>query len=277
MLKRKILLGSDYDGTFRRHGSIPDEADVEAAKRLREKGHIFGIVTGRTPAEMAWILDRFDDICDFILCATGGLCLFPDGTMIDNGSMDAGDICELIRICKDHGSRHVHSDAMSLSGDFTTVEDLCRAFPKGEDEGFLVNGYVDSRIHCAEIHSHGIEHISTITQFTSYFENGEECRAAIDAIEEAFPRKYKCHYLGVGFDMTRVDVSKTKGIARVAEHFGIDKDNVYTAGDGWNDVDMLKTYHGISMSGTGQGIMNSAEWVYDSVGEAIYGCILDKE
>jgi hypothetical protein len=40
---------------------------------------------------------------------------------------------------------------------------------------------------------------------------------------------------------------------------------------------MLKSYHGISMSGTAKEIMESAEWVCDTVGDAIYNVILKDE
>lgn len=277
MANNKLLLGSDYDGTFRRRNAYPEPEDVEAVQEFRRRGNVFGIVTGRTPAEMCWTLDQFADVCDFLLCSTGGVCLFPDKSIAFTSEIPATDLPELDRICRECGSVHTHSDAMSLSG-FATIEELYLAYP-GELEGnrFHVNGYVDSFAHCCAIKREGMKHIRGFTQFTSYFNGSDDCVRTIEAIEAAFPGKYKCHYLGNGFDMTPAGVSKTEGIARVAAHFGIERENIYTAGDGWNDVDMLKSYHGIAMSGTGQGIMDSAEWVYDSVGEAVYGCILPRE
>ena len=35
--------------------------DIEAVRRFREAGGIFGIVTGRTPSEMTFVLDRFEE------------------------------------------------------------------------------------------------------------------------------------------------------------------------------------------------------------------------
>lgn len=274
-MKQKLLLGSDYDGTFRRRDAYPEPEDVEAVQEFRRRGNIFGIVTGRTPAEMCWALERFSDVCDFLLCSTGGVCLFPDKSIAFTSEIPAEDLLDLERICRECGSVHVHSDAMSLTG-FATIEELYLAFPGDEESGdkFQVNGYVDSFAHCCAIKHAGLKHIRGITQFTSYFNKPEDTLRAIEAIEAAFPGKYKCHYLGTGFDMTPAGVSKTEGLARVAAHFGVARENIYTAGDGWNDVDMLKTYNGIAMSGTAQGIMDSAKWVFDSVGEAVYGCIL---
>lgn len=271
---KKLMLGSDYDGTFRRRKDTPEPEDIEAVKEFRRRGNIFGIVTGRTPAEMGWILEQFGDMCDFLLCATGGLALFPDGTMEDFGSMSAEDIPELRRICAAHNCNHTHSDAMTLTGGITTMEELSERFPAKEGDEYLINGYVDRVVHCATVSADAIPYIGTITQFTSYFGRNEDCIAAIEEINAVFPGKYKCHYLGVGFDMTRAESNKTDGIARVAKHFGIDRDCIYTAGDGWNDVDMLKAYHGIAMSGTGQGIMDAAEWVYDTVGDAVHDLLL---
>ena len=271
-MDRKILLGSDYDGTFRRYRDIPEPEDMEAVRRFRAAGGIFGIVTGRTPSEMTYLIDRFEEMCDFLLCGTGGICLFPDGTMECMSEASSEDLPELYRISRECGARHCHSDAMSLQG-YTTVAELHDAFP-GEDkdasEQYFINGYVDGVPHNVCVTPEAMKGIRGFTQYTAYFEGNEDCRRTIDAINAAFPGKYDCHYLGVGFDMTLAGVNKPAGLARIAAHFGVAKEDIYTAGDGWNDLEMLKAYNGISMSGTAQEIMDSAKWVYDSVGEAIY-------
>jgi len=274
-MSKKLLLGSDYDGTFRRRGEYPDQADIDAAQEFRRRGNIFGVVTGRTPSELGWILEEFSNICDFLLCSTGGVCLYPDGSMAFSNEMTAEDLPELYRICRDTGAVHCHSDAMSLTADYASANDLHTTFP-GEDseEKYYINSYIGGVSHNICIAPEGMKGIGRLTQFTSYYPGSEECRASIEKIYARFGDKYKCHYLGNGFDMTLSSSSKPDGIARVAKHFGIDDDCIYTAGDGWNDVEMLKAYNGIAMSGTGQGIMDAAKWVYDSVGEAIYGCIL---
>ena len=274
-MNNKLLLGSDYDGTFRRRDAYPEPEDVAAVQEFRRRGNIFVIVTGRTPAEMCWALDQFADVCDFLLCSTGGVCLFPDKSIAFTSEFPADDLLELERICRECGSVHVHTDPMTISG-FDTIEQLYLAYPGDEETGdkFQMNGYVDGFAHCCAINHAGVKHVRGVTQFTSYFNGSEDCLRTIEAIDAAFPGKYKCHYLGNGFDMTPAGVSKTDGLARVAEHFGIKREDIYTAGDGWNDVEMLKAYNGIAMSGTAQEIMDSAKWVYDSVGEAVYGCIL---
>ena len=270
-MTKKLLLGSDYDGTFRRYGEFPEKEDVDAVQEFRRRGNIFGVVTGRTPAELAWILDKFSDVCDFLLCSTGGVCLFPGKDIVFSNEMGPEDLPELYRICREVGAVHCHSDAMSLTADFATAEDIHRAYPgEDTDDQFFIIGYIDGVSSHVCVTPEGMKGIATLTQFTSYFPGSEECVEAIKRIDARFGDKYKCHYLGNGFDMTIAASSKPDGIARVAAHVGIEKDCIYTAGDGWNDVEMLKAYNGIAMSGTGRGIMDSAKWVYDSVGEAVY-------
>lgn len=273
-MDKKILLGSDYDGTFRRYGATPEPSDIEAVKRFREAGGIFGIVTGRTPSEMTFVIEQFSELCDFLLCATGGVCLFPDGKMAFTSETTSEDLPELYRISRECGAKHCHSDAMSLAG-FSTMEELYLAFPgEAAEEKYYINGYVDGFAHNVCVTPEAMKHIKGFTQYTAYFEDCDGTVRTMEAINAAFPGKYKCHYLGVGFDMTPAYVTKTRGLAMVAEHFGIPHEDIYTAGDGWNDIDMLKSYNGISMSGTGKEIMESAKWVYDTVGQAIYSLFL---
>lgn len=276
MANKKLLLGSDYDGTFRRYGELPEPEDVEAVKEFRRAGNLFGVVTGRTPTEMPWVLERFGDICDFLLCSTGGVCLYPDKTIAFTSEITAEDMPELYEICLECGARHVHSDAMALTDEYKTVEKLHAAFPgEGAERQFLVNGYIDGVSHSAVITPEGIPGVHKITQFTSYFNSNEESRRTIEVIEKRFPGKYKCHYLGVGFDMTPAGVSKTRGIAAVAEHLGVEHDCIWTAGDGWNDLDMLQSYNGIAMSGSARKIIDAAVYEAKNVAEGI-GMIMNR-
>jgi len=270
MSNKKLLLGSDYDGTFRRWGELPEPEDVEAVKEFRSAGNIFGIVTGRTPSELAWVLDKFGDICDFLLCATGGVCLFPDKRIAFTSETTTEDFFELYRICRECGAVHVHSDAMSLKDEYVTLEELYLAFPgEDADDKFYINGYVNSFSHNVCVKPEAMSGIKTFTQFTAYFEKGEDTARTIEVIDAAFPGKYKCHYLGTGFDMTPAGVSKTRGIAAVAKHFGIGHDCIWTAGDGWNDLDMLKSYKGIAMSGSAREIIDAAVYETKNVAEGI--------
>lgn len=270
-MDRKILLGSDYDGTFRRSGDSPSHEDVEAVRRFKAAEGVFGIVTGRVPAHITDIFDKLDGICDFLLCSNGGICFMPDKSIAFSNEIPADDLHELYRICCECDPWYAQADIMSLTDEYSTTEELSRAFSANEDEQRIyLNGYIGSVPHCFFVKPEALKNIRSFTQFSSYFRTVEDTYRAMEMIEKAFPGKYECYCQGKCFDTTPAGVSKSSGLARVAEYFGVECENIYTAGDGWNDVDMLKAYNGIAMSGIEREIMDSAKWVFDSVGEAIH-------
>ncbi|MBR2972716.1 MAG: HAD hydrolase family protein, partial [Clostridia bacterium] len=48
-------------------------------------------------------------------------------------------------------------------------------------------------------------------------------------------------------DITAVGVGKASGIATLAQIMKVDEENIWTAGDNYNDIDMLLKYHGCAM------------------------------
>ena len=48
---------------------------------------------------------------------------------------------------------------------------------------------------------------------------------------------------GTCIDIPHVTVNKTQGLLRVAEHFGVPRENVIAVGDNVNDTDMIRDFY----------------------------------
>jgi HAD superfamily hydrolase (TIGR01484 family) len=75
----KLLIATDFDGTFIRNGKI-DPADLEAIADWRHKGRLFGFVTGRG-SDFFNTAREYGVEADFFLLYTGALLALPDGTV----------------------------------------------------------------------------------------------------------------------------------------------------------------------------------------------------
>ena len=57
---------------------------------------------------------------------------------------------------------------------------------------------------------------------------------------------------------------------------GVDIDNVYAAGDNFNDIVMVEAFHGCAVENAVQELKDVAEYIVEDVGK-IVSMILDKE
>lgn len=270
---RPILFGSDYDGTYRKSGPVPDERDLIRVADFRRRGHIFGIVTGRIPCEIEPYLSGLGGEYDFLLCATGGICILKGGETLFSESCEASALTGLFDICIAQGAGHVHTNAAVLEGGLTSVTQLPHMTPSEAEgcghslcnliessEGGIVSVFVEREQICR---------IREFNQFTAGFPDGESAQAAMAAIEAAYPGKFTCHFLGQGFDLTRSDISKTVGLRRLAKHLGVEESCIFTAGDNWNDLDMLQSFNGFAMESAPEGVRTKVGRVAPCVGDAI--------
>ena len=70
-------------------------------------------------------------------------------------------------------------------------------------------------------------------------------------------------------DITPKCINKATGIAQLADCLGIEHDNIWTAGDNYNDMNMVEKYHGCAMTKGVDQLKNVAEYVCDNVEKVI--------
>ncbi len=82
-------------------------------------------------------------------------------------------------------------------------------------------------------------------------------------------------------EFTSIECSKGKALAFLAEHIGVDRDEVMAIGDGHNDLDMIAwAGHGVAMASAPQAVLNVARTVCaalleDGTAETIEKYVLD--
>ncbi len=259
-MEEKLLFGTDYDETYRLTGDRPAKSDIAAAREFRKRGNLFGIVTGRDVYEVMEIIGHFEGEYDFVLCSTGSACLLRDGTFLWREGTDGEYLPTLYGICKSHGTVHTHTDITGTRGSLRRIA--------ADLPGCTVL-YYDGELHSVRVGEKSLSLVTGFTQFTAYFPAEDAAKSAMAEIREQSKGTLTCHSLGNGFDVTAANVNKAAGLRRVAKHFGIPERCIWTAGDSFNDVEMLSAFNGIAMESGIAEAKSAAKYTASCVAESL--------
>ena len=210
-----LLLGTDYDNTFRIAGKISDE-NIEAVKEWRKRGNLFGIVTGRfEPPD-----DIFKFDFDFIMCCSGGL-------LYNN----AGEI------------------EYSVTGSNETLVNLargCMKYSDGDDifkvracDGIYEFEYDEIR----ESNFENIRELGVFNQASIYFDDLERATAVVEKLQQEVTGVSVLQN-GTSIDIPPAGMNKAEGLRRYAALHNVKPCDVYTTGDNMNDYEMLSVWNG---------------------------------
>lgn len=226
---KRIFFATDYDGTLCHHppGVVVDR-EIEAVRRWREEGNIFGIITGRdydsihdTVAEQPGLS------VDFIACMTGAMIHDAEGNLISERRADGKCLRALVEFIRDTGGVYACFD---IAKQFYSVK-------TGELE-----------ISCQV----PIEFTDTVEFFHcayTRYPDVDTASTAADEMRRLFGKFVNPHQNGVNVDIPPMGCSKATAVRDAAALFGIDDlSRMYTSGDNFNDIPMFSPWRGIAMA-----------------------------
>ena len=238
----KKLIALDLDGTLLNSDGIVSEATRGHLQKLKEKGHIITIATGR-------ILNR-------ALVGTDGA-EFANYIVSDAGAA----------VFKNNGINKEWKEvyAQALSKD--TVKNISSYYDK--DKFMTINicdrnkiHHYDQTVNITEF----LENINEIIHVSVSFINNEFVEGYLKIYTEKFPN-LKVEVMQDSFgvkwlEIAQKDVEKYKGIAEVAKLEGISNENIIAFGDGLNDVEMLrKCGVGVAMKNALPEVKEQADYI----------------
>lgn len=238
----------DIDGTLLSHktNSVPDSAR-RALEALREKGILTFIATGRHLPELKKLrpLDglRFDGY----VTLNGQYCCNDEG-VISHCPIDRRDIATLLDYLKEHPHPCilVEKDRMYINFHNDHVARVQAAIHSDMPElGDLDRGYTEP-----------------IYQVILYMKE-----STLDQLPHMPNIKLTFWNMG-GADLIPASGGKAAGIARVLEHYGIDRSEAMAFGDGHNDVDMFSAVSiAVAMGNACKAAKKAAHHITDCVDE----------
>ncbi|MBQ8401813.1 MAG: HAD family phosphatase [Clostridia bacterium] len=262
-MKKKIL-ASDFDGTLCQRyteDGYPATAEVlEAIRQFRKNGGLFGVVTGRDWRWSWYELDRNGKLeFDFIMALNGAQIYDRAGNLLSevtaDGNADFGGVTM---------ARALAQRCWELAGDtFIIAKDKERYYfspglPDGgqmDDETYFPHDLLDSI---------GCFHMAGAVSDTA-----ERSLAAGEILKKEFGACVNPQPNGRSLDIPPAGIGKGIAVARYAEIMGVPADDVWTAGDNYNDIDMLRAFHGCAMANGVQAAKDAAKYVCRDLAETV--------
>ena len=245
----KYLLASDYDNTLRRWPDEVTEEDKAAIRRFRKAGNYFVIVTGRVfeTIENELKATGFNDI-DMLLCLSGALGLDADRNVLFESKGDGKIIKPLI------------DDLEKMNARLVTVDVCKKSYSMAE---FDYKPYGETV---------PVEKVAGIPHFTSMcvgFYSVDSAKDAAVALKENYGEYVTPLHNGFSVDMPPSHVNKGIAVKRAADILGVPDDKIYTVGDNFNDMDMLRRFHGRAIWNSEPEVLEAAEKSVKTIAEII--------
>lgn len=249
----------DIDGTLVTHRAdvppgetvvfgVPSPGVVEAFRRLRERGHLAFICSGR-PRRLVYPPVLELETAGSVLSA--GACLMIGDEVVEDRFVDVGT---LDRILEGFERERV---SVMLEG-----TDECVTFmPEGSSDRLALPHATIART-VDEVHA-----VSTMrfSKFAFYNDEIPKFERVGDLLTEHFVR----YDLGLGVsEMTLRDVDKGHGVRRVLETLGRDRARTFAFGDSENDLPLFSAVEtSVAMGNAMPSVKGAAAYVTDSVAD----------
>ncbi|MBR0302779.1 MAG: HAD hydrolase family protein, partial [Clostridia bacterium] len=243
----KKLFATDFDGTLSQYPHGVTQEYLDRITEFRAAGNVFGIVTGRTYSNADFIIKDYLKYCDFIMCMTGALAIDSKGKTIFEYQGDGAVLPEILRTIAELGTGYL----FFADGRESYRIDLERPLDDSHE------GIVEAKRH------------RTFTQINACFDPEDHFRYAVGVLEEKYGDKISLNLNGHCVDIPPYGVDKGVTVARIADHFGVAHENVYTAGDNDNDVPMIRRFNGYTVPHGSEACRDAAKKIMINVGDML--------
>lgn len=229
MNRKRYLLASDYDCTLYSHKTLEiSPEDRAGAERFRKEGNVFGIVTGRSEANITAALEkaRFSDF-DFVISMNGTRAVNADGTELFEYRADASVLPDILQAIR------------STGGTSPAVVSGKREFCVGE-EWFCRN---EHPIITAE-ETASLPFFNCI--FSTY-PSVEKAAGAVVILQREFGKYINPQRNGVHVDIPPAECDKGCAVMKAAKIYGICENDIFAIGDNMNGRSMVCRFNGYAM------------------------------
>lgn len=234
---KKIII-SDYDKTLYTNDKSM-LINIDMIKKFREQGNLFVIATGRSFESLKVKLTKYSIPFDYLILSNGTVILDKSREVILSYNI-SNNVVE-----------HVVEKMNNFKGYIESIE----LFDVFSEDVKIANKFITK----IRVMTKTIENAQEIALYIN--KNYTEVKAyAIDA------NRYKFA------EIISINTDKGNAIEKILKIENISEENVFTIGDGSNDIEMIKKYDGYGMTDSEQCVLDVTNKLYDNV----YNLIEDK-
>lgn len=227
---RKLLV-SDYDQTFYLN-DVDIEVNKKAVNKFRKKGNIFVIATGRSYFDFQNKVDIYNIGYDYVIINHGATILDKNNNVFANFSID-------------------NKIKSSIKEDLQLDKSI-KSFCCSKLESRVDFGHTD------------------LTKINVKYNSKEEAMKINKTINDKYSNFINSYYvMENSLEIISNDINKSKAINILLKRLNISKDNIYTIGDGYSDIEMIKDFNGYCMKKSVDELKALAKKEYESVSDLI--------
>ena len=226
------VLASDYDGTF-----YTDEdnvkLNVEEVEKFRRLNNLFVIATGRSYYDFGKKKKKYDIKYDYLVINHGATILNKEEETISNYVID-----ENVKL------------------------DLVKELDLQDQETMFACSGLESRVSIKN---------KNITKINKKYRTLEEAKEINDYINKKYKDKVESYLLPTSnaVEVISAKTNKAKAVQELSNLENIKKDNVYTIGDSYNDVEMIEKFNGYSIENAKEEVKKVSKGECSSVSKLI--------
>lgn len=227
----KKMIVSDYDRTF----YLNDEdikKNLLMVKQFMNQGNLFVIATGRSFLDFKNKVDTYHINYNYVILNHGATILNDKDHIIENFPIEN-----------------------SILKDIKNEIDLDKVIE------FFCCSELESRV--------GFEH-TNLTKINLVYNTKEEAVKINQFLNKHYSEHINSYYVTNGcIEIISNQTNKSNAIHLLSKKLNVDKQAIYTIGDGYSDIEMVKDFNGFCMKESVQELKKVAKKQYTSVSELV--------
>ena len=246
----KKIISFDLDRTLLDHGTytIPDSA-LRAVSRLREKGHIITLATGRDMDN--YYSRRYLDL------------LKPDARIDQNGAKVIADGQKL----REH---FIDKKLLRAMMDYAALHHVGFGCTLGDDDYYvspdrIIQAEMQRYGECGRVFKDPEKLMELPIRTVAFIGTDDEAKAMEQAFPEVTLRMFSVNY---GADIIEKGISKAEGLKLLCTHYGVPMEDTIAFGDSMNDSEIIEAAGiGIAMGNAREELKALADYVTSDIME----------